>query len=170
MQKKTFSIDNVIIDKSEKIANEFNNFFVSIGHNLEKDITCNVDPLFYVNSVNNSIVVQHVYVAQVRNVITLKQCVDTYVEPITVLINNSFYYGIFPDKLKLARVVPIFKSGDSSKIYNYRLISILHFFSQKYMNAECIIMCLISLMKFHLQISVWFFVKPHNTTSNTISC
>ena len=35
-QKKTFSIDNEIIDYSEKIANEFNNFFVSIGHNLAK--------------------------------------------------------------------------------------------------------------------------------------
>ena len=32
-QKKTFLIDNVIIDNSETIANEFNNFFVSIGHN-----------------------------------------------------------------------------------------------------------------------------------------
>ena len=35
-QKKTFSIDNVIIDNSETIANEFNNFFDSIGHNLAK--------------------------------------------------------------------------------------------------------------------------------------
>ena len=104
--------------------------------------------MFYVNSVNDSIVVQHVSVAQVRNVITslkdssprwdhlsqfvMKQCVDTYVEPITVLINNSFYHGIFPDELKLARVVPIFKSGDSSKIYNYRPISILPFFPKIY--------------------------------------
>ena len=69
-QKKTFSIDNEIIDNSEKIANEFNNYFFSIGHNLAKDITCNVNPLIYVNSVNDSIVVQHVSVAQVRNVIT----------------------------------------------------------------------------------------------------
>ena len=53
----------------EKIANEFNNFFVSIVSNLAKYITCNV-PLFYVNSVNDSIVVQYVSVAQVRNVIT----------------------------------------------------------------------------------------------------
>ena len=44
--EKTFSIDNVIIDNSEKIANEFNNFFVSIGHNLAKKIVCNVNPLF----------------------------------------------------------------------------------------------------------------------------
>ena len=112
-QKETFSIDNVIIDNSETIANEFNNFFVSIGHNLAKNMICNVNPLFYVNSVNDSIVVQYVSVAQVRNVITslkdsgpgwdhlspfvMKQCVDTYVQPITILINNSFYHGIFPD-------------------------------------------------------------------------
>ena len=114
------------------------------GHNLAKNITCNVNPLFYVNSVNDSIVVQYVSVAQVRNAITslmdsnpgwdhlspflMKQCVDTYVEPITILINNSFYHGIFPDELKLERVVLIFKSGDSSKINNYRPISILPFF------------------------------------------
>ena len=52
-------------------------------------------------------------------------------DPITVLINNLFYHGIFPDELKLARVVPIFKSGDSSKYNNYRPISILPFFSSK---------------------------------------
>ena len=66
-RKKPCSIDNVIIDNSEKIANEFHNFFVSIGHKLAKDITCDVNPLFYVNSVNDSIVVQHVSVAQKRN-------------------------------------------------------------------------------------------------------
>ena len=69
-QKKTYSIDNGIMDNSEKIANEFNNLFVSIGHNLAKVITCNVNPLFYVNSVNDSIVVQDMSVAQVRNGIT----------------------------------------------------------------------------------------------------
>ena len=115
---------------------------------MVKYITCNVNLLFYVNSVNDSIVVQHVSVAQVRNVITslkdsspgwdhlspfvMKQCVDTYVEPITVLINNSFYHGIFPDKLKLARVVPLFKYDDSSTINNYRPISILPFISKIY--------------------------------------
>ena len=36
LQKKNFSIKNVIIDNSEQIANEFNNFVVSIGPNLCK--------------------------------------------------------------------------------------------------------------------------------------
>ena len=37
-RKKNLSIDNVIIDNSEKISNEFNNFFVPIGHNLAKGL------------------------------------------------------------------------------------------------------------------------------------
>ena len=34
---------------------------------------------------------------------------------------------MFPSELKLARVVPLLKSGDSSQITNYRPISILSF-------------------------------------------
>ena len=37
---------------------------------------------------------------------------------------------MFPSELKLAKVVPLFKSGDSSQITNYRPISILSFFSK----------------------------------------
>ena len=45
-----------------------------------------------------------------------QQCVDSYVVPLTYIINKSFSDGIFPSELKLARVVPIFKSGDASNI------------------------------------------------------
>ena len=65
-RKKHFSIDNIIIDNNVKIAKEFNYFFDYIGPILAKYITYNVNPLFYVNSVNDSIVVKHVSVAQVK--------------------------------------------------------------------------------------------------------
>ena len=42
----------------------------------------------------------------------------------THIINNSIEEGVFPSELKLARVAPLFKSGDSSQITNYRPISI----------------------------------------------
>ena len=35
------------------------------------------------------------------------------------------YAGIFPDELKIARVVPLFKGGDKNEIINYRPISLL---------------------------------------------
>ena len=45
--------------------------------------------------------------------------------PLTKIINNSFQSGIFPDSLKIARVVPVFKGGDDDDVNNYRPISIL---------------------------------------------
>ena len=38
--------------------------------------------------------------------------------------------GIFPDQLKLAKVVPVYKSGDSDSCNNYRPISVLQVFSK----------------------------------------
>ena len=59
-----------------------------------------------------------------------KQSIDSYIEPLTCLINRSFSDCIFPNELKLARVVPISKSGDSTVLSNYRPISILSFFAK----------------------------------------
>ena len=46
-------------------------------------------------------------------------------EPITIIINQTFITEIFPDKLKLAKVIPILKQGDDTTMNNYRPISIL---------------------------------------------
>ena len=54
----------------------------------------------------------------------------SYLKPLTYLINRSFTEGVFPEELKLARVVPILKAGDPSQIANYRPISVLTFFSK----------------------------------------
>ena len=55
-----------------------------------------------------------------------KQCIDYYVVPLTYVINISLMEGIFPSELKLAKVVPIFKSGE---VNNYMPISVLLLFS-----------------------------------------
>ena len=44
---------------------------------------------------------------------------------LATLLNNCVYGGIFPDKLKVARVIPLFKAGDRGNISNYRPISLL---------------------------------------------
>ncbi|MGL1889690.1 MAG: reverse transcriptase domain-containing protein [Reichenbachiella sp.] len=145
-QKTSFLINGKVVYDSQVIANEFNIFFVSIGPLLAKDIVSTVNPLFYLTPVVNSIVMLEMSIMEVRyiieslkdsspgwdNIPTLvaKQCVDSYIEPLTDLINKSISEGVFPSELKLARVVPIFKSGDSSSINNYRPISILSFFSK----------------------------------------
>ena len=50
--------------------------------------------------------------------------------PLAHIINLSLRTGTFPQKLKLAKVIPIFKSGDRTNVNNYRPISILSAFSK----------------------------------------
>ena len=64
--------------------------------------------------------------------IVAKLSIDSYIEPLTCLINRSFADGIFSNELKLARVVPIFKSGDSANLSNYRPISIPSLFTKTF--------------------------------------
>lgn len=45
--------------------------------------------------------------------------------PLVHLINSSLITGIFPDQLKIAKVVPLFKKGEVTEISNYRPISLL---------------------------------------------
>ena len=40
----------------------------------------------------------------------------------------SINQGVFPDEMKIAKVIPIYKSGNKSQTSNYRPISVLIFF------------------------------------------
>ena len=60
----------------------------------------------------------------------LKQCSDSYLDPMTLLINLSISRGIVPDKLKITRGIPIFKGEDEQLVQNYHPISVLPFFSK----------------------------------------
>ena len=55
----------------------------------------------------------------------LKQ-IKTEVSPsITLIINQCLTTRIFLNKLKIAKVVPVFKKGDNELLDNYRPISVL---------------------------------------------
>ena len=47
-----------------------------------------------------------------------------------ILINGSFSTGIFPDKLKIAKVIALHKKGATDDPANYRPISLLSVFSK----------------------------------------
>ena len=55
----------------------------------------------------------------------MKQLVIYYAEPLTHLINQSISQGLFPEEIKLAKILPIYKCEDEQLVANYRPISIL---------------------------------------------
>ena len=121
---------------------------MSIGPELARNIVSTADPMSYVNSCNNSIVIPPITMAEIKQTIlsfnnsspewgdfpasVAKQSIDSYIEPLACLIYRYFADGIFQNELKLARVVPIFKSGDSTCLSNYRPISILSLLQKLY--------------------------------------
>ena len=57
--------------------------------------------------------------------ILLKSIAPEIKSVLTLIINQSFCNGIFPDKLKVAKIKPIFKKDDPHIADNYRPISLL---------------------------------------------
>ena len=147
-------INNERIKNDIRISNEFIIHFLSVGSTLASKINVNsCNPLNYIQSNVQSMTIPNYYENDVTlainslknsspgwdNIPTLiaKHVIHGYIKPLVFLINQSLIEGVFPDELKSAKVIPVFKAGSSMELSNYRPISILLFF-QKSMKNVCI--------------------------------
>ena len=127
------------------IATGFNNFFTNIGPNLAKKIEPPDRSLnIYDSMLNknvNSMFLSCITEKELTNIV--RSCKNkassdcdnmsmliikstfSFVQPFLYICNLSFQSGIFPDKMKIAKVIPLFKSGDDSTFNNYRPVSLL---------------------------------------------
>ena len=62
--------------------------------------------------------------------IVVKKTILNIADPLTHIFNSSLRVGVVPNSLKVAKVVPIYKSGPKDQFSNYRPISVLPFFSK----------------------------------------
>ena len=60
----------------------------------------------------------------------LKIAAPIIVPQFVEVVNLSFKDGTFPDLMKLAKVIPVFKTGSKLSVTNYRPISLLSVFSK----------------------------------------
>ena len=60
----------------------------------------------------------------------VKNVIDNIVKPLNIICNLSLKSSIFPDSMKVAKVLPIFKNDDPKCFSNNRPVSLLPQFSK----------------------------------------
>ena len=60
----------------------------------------------------------------------IQQSFQNIVHPLVTIINLSLSSGVFPESLKIAKVIPVLKADDPTLLTNYRPTSILPAFSK----------------------------------------
>ena len=123
------------------IAELFNSYFLNIASNLDCDIPhSNTSPLYFLGApVENSFFCSTSDSEEIVNLIRRQKSKSTdlmnipvfiykilaplIARTVSILFNNSLSEGIFPECFKTAKIIPIFKSGDSNSTANYRPIS-----------------------------------------------
>ena len=131
------------------MAENFNEYFVKIGPTLAGNIQpIDGDHLAYItNRSADSMFIaptdEHEIQSIVQNLLSnkspwyddvsprvVKVVIDHPSAPLCNIFNKSLKTGIFPDKLKLAKVIPVFKSENRTLLTNYWPISVLSVFSK----------------------------------------
>ena len=136
-----------VLTDSQTISDSFNAYFSTIGPDLTTKFngqetnaylkflsTSNISSLFISTCTEND-VIQHINSLKNNNSSGSDEissrflilAAEVLATPLKILFN---YSGIFPDCLKTAKVIPIYKQGDKTDIGNYRHISILSSFSK----------------------------------------
>ena len=117
-----------------KISSNIDDTSQSMGKNSKNHISNSIY-LAPTNSTEISQIIEDLKIKATAdiNVATIKKANNTvtkFSEVIADIINRSFLEGVFPSKLKNAKVVPVHKGGSRVDIENYRPISLLSAFSK----------------------------------------
>ena len=127
---------------------KFNDFFISVGPNLANKIPNQTkSPLSYLGDrLPNTIFLEPVSDEEVEGIVNnLKNSAPGYDEitasilrfslpvirsPLTHILNLSLLEGVFPNELKIANVLPLYKADDDMVFNNYRPVSVLSVLSK----------------------------------------
>ena len=143
-----FLVDGSLTDDLDVIANKFNEYFCNIGPNLAKKIPASSASFrqFLRSYHTESIFSENAEQSEIKKIVlslkdgspgvdeitakALKQVVDFVLPPLTHVCNLSLTQGYFPQELKLAKIIPLYKGNDPSYFNNYCPISSLSVFSK----------------------------------------
>ena len=135
------SLNGTLVTDETKVANILNDFFINVGPSLNASVASNgTDPLSFLTT-ENSIFLTPTDIHEVSSIVEslgktapgidgltghiLKLLGSAIVRPLVHLTNLCLQQGKFPENLKSALVIPIFKGGDKTLHQNYRPISLI---------------------------------------------
>ena len=138
----SFISNGAIITSNVDISEKFNDFFVNIGPTLKNKIpVCTEKISDYIKRVPNSIFLQPVSEDEIGKIVknikdgspgwdeispaVFKLCLSHILTPFLHICNLSLSQGIFPEEMKLAKVLPLYKSDDPMIFGHYRPVSVL---------------------------------------------
>ena len=143
------NVNGKIVDEPAMIAEKLNKFFVNVGPETERKVpkVPNASPEKYLKNRNQfELIIAHISHEEVMTIINalpnkstgptsiplrlLKDVADLIITPLCHIINLSFTSGIFPDILKVSKVVAIHKGGSTEEVNNFRPISLLSIFDK----------------------------------------
>ena len=138
-------VKKTVIFNQEKIVAEFNRFFANVGPILAKKIP-EIENTFETYLVKTSTSMQHksVSINESRdtyfslklskspgydeiNSNVVKKCFSQLCEPLKHVFNLSIETRVFPHKLKIARVLPVYNAGDRSYLITDGFLSFFAF-------------------------------------------
>jgi hypothetical protein len=132
--------NGITINNPFDIAQKFNQFFTSIAANLSTEINpsdLSIDdtpslPVTLDELLSTINCIQDKKTPDFNNISMhlVKKSIVNISAPLIHIFNCSLTSGRVPDKMKIAKVVPIFKSGNANDINSYRPISLLCTFSK----------------------------------------
>ena len=136
--------NNKTITDPKQIANSFNNFFTNVSEKIQSKIRPSNQHFsnYLKNACNSSLFIKPTTPSEVMDLISnlkigksvgpfsiptsiLQLTKNIICFPLTEIINLSFLTGTFPDNLKIAKIIPIFKNDSKLSCNNYRPISLL---------------------------------------------
>ena len=137
-----------VITDPKAISDGFNNYFVNIGPTLASKIPNNniSHRRFLPENLNFSLFLEPTDETEIKNIINnLKEGApgrdgvsskninlykDSISYPLANMVNLLFEKVVFPDELKIAVIIPLYKAKDPMFFNNYRPISLLSVFSK----------------------------------------
>ena len=145
--KLSIKIDDEVTEDEKILTNQFNDYFLSLPHTLQDRIThTENESLYNIPIHQTSFNFFPVNPVELKNLIKktpdknfhtsptpprlIKLVAPQIAEILSRLFNHCISRSIFPDILKVAKVLPLPKKGDSKNIANHRPISILSPFTK----------------------------------------